>query len=235
MQPSLIDTIPAFDGPELTPGDQVRLSGALQKGKKRRESSLVDLVCTECWREYRREHWRVAAGENKHCSRECCARSRWNWTPERFWSHVVRTESGCLEWQFKRLKTGGYGRLRVNGKAVKAHRHAWELTHGPVPAGLFVCHRCDNTICVNPEHLFLGTAFDNMADMAAKGRSAGSTRIGERHPMVKVSAEQVREIRRRYVNRGRYGNSRELAREYGVTNTTLWAIATGRARTEVQP
>lgn len=199
-----------------------------------RQACFVTLVCDHCAKPFRRKAWRVEEdGFVYFCGRECYTSRRSCASPEAFWRNVVTTESGCMEWRGKPLKTGGYGRLRVNGKTVKAHRHAWVLKNGPIPEGKFVCHDCDNPICVNPEHLFLGTAFDNMQDMAWKGRSAGSRRIGEAHPMAKLTAEQVREIRRRYVKRGRYGNGPELAREYGVTSLTLWAIATGRSRQEV--
>lgn len=67
-------------------------------------------------------------------------------------------------------KRDGYGRIRVDGKSWLAHRFSWVLANGPIPEGMYVCHRCDNPPCINPEHLFLGTQTDNMRDMAAKGR-----------------------------------------------------------------
>jgi len=89
--------------------------------------------------------------------------------PERFWSFVERGE-GCWLWKGG-LSGSGYGNFWSDGKTVRAHRYAWEITHGrPVPEGLYVLHRCDTPRCCNPEHLFVGTLRDNSRDMAAKGR-----------------------------------------------------------------
>jgi hypothetical protein len=85
---------------------------------------------------------------------------------ERLRSRLVEDPTtGCHVWT-STLATGGYGRVLVS-----AHRLAWELAHGPIPDGLLVLHRCDNPPCCNPEHLFLGTVADNMADKTAKGRA----------------------------------------------------------------
>lgn len=87
-------------------------------------------------------------------------------------------------------------------KVVRAHRFAWELEVGPIPEGMSVLHRCDNTRCVRaPDHLFLGTQADNMRDMRAKGRFVPAigprkTYHGEAHPASKVTESDVREIRR---------------------------------------
>lgn len=80
--------------------------------------------------------------------------------------------SDCIEWTGA-INSGGYGNLWYEGKYWKAHRLAWAQANGPIPPGMFVLHRCDNPPCVNLEHLFLGTAADNTADMLAKGRSRG--------------------------------------------------------------
>lgn len=97
-------------------------------------------------------------------------------TPEFFWWHVDRRPGECWEWRGHRTKQGygssGVGKGWGGGSGSRpAHRVAWELTNGPIPPGLFVCHRCDNPPCCNPAHLFVGTAADNARDREAKGRS----------------------------------------------------------------
>lgn len=87
----------------------------------------------------------------------------------RLHANIIVTEAGCWEWQRYRLWTG-YGRMSVDGRMANAHRVAYELYKGPIPAGMYLCHHCDNPPCCNPEHLFAGTAQDNADDARAKGR-----------------------------------------------------------------
>ena len=81
------------------------------------------------------------------------------------------SEKGCLEWT-KSLNNKGYGTVYYNGKQGLVHRVTDQAANGPIPKGLFVLHRCDNPKCINPEHLFVGTAKDNVHDMIAKGRNS---------------------------------------------------------------
>lgn len=144
----------------------------------------------------------------------------------RLWSKVdQRGPDECWPWKAYRLKKG-YGQLqRTEGGTQLAHRIAFELTHGPVPPGMLVCHRCDNPPCCNPAHLFLGTNDENMADMARKGRA--SRQYGEAHGLCKLSDDQVREIRRRFAA----GEAkRKLGREFGVRHSHIRAIVTGQQR-----
>lgn len=90
---------------------------------------------------------------------------------DRFWAKVQKAgPDDCWPWLASRMPKG-YGKLGIASTTPKlAHRVSWELHYGPIPEGLFVCHRCDNPPCVNPAHLFLGTCTDNLRDMVAKGR-----------------------------------------------------------------
>lgn len=105
-----------------------------------------------------------------------------------FWSQVhPEALSGCWLWHGRDGGTRGYG--KYNGRW--AHRVAYERAHGPIPSGLFVLHRCDVPACVNPNHLWLGTAADNARDMREKGRSAAGAKHGlARHPERRASGDR---------------------------------------------
>jgi hypothetical protein len=91
-----------------------------------------------------------------------------------------------------------YGRIKINGKNLLAHRVAWTIKNGPIPDGLFVLHKCDVRRCINTEHLFLGTQKDNMQDCSRKGRARRNPVRGEDVPTAKLKSEQVFDIRKKY-------------------------------------
>lgn len=167
----------------------------------------------------------------KYCSKECFHSVSQRSRPHNFWK--VRVEpTGC--WIFAGyISHLGYGQLYAEGRLELAHRWAWKLTHGDIPDGLFVCHRCDNKPCINPEHLFLGTTQDNTADKVAKGRCART--FGEQNGYAKLTERAVAEIRQRFARKSMpshqkmRSNAKELAVEYGVCASHIRQIANGRA------
>jgi len=148
---------------------------------------------------------------------------------ERFWSKVIKgADDGCWIWTAHTHR--GYGRISLGvGKVLEAHRVAYELLKGPIPEGMHVLHHCDNPICVNPNHLFLGTNADNLHDAAVKYRVGHLNCCGN----AKLTYAQVREIRRRY-NQGHVTYQR-LAEEYGVTHSQIGYIIKGQCWREDAP
>ena len=157
---------------------------------------------------------------------------------ERLAAKLIPVESGCIEWQGFRGPRG-YGQIGLGSRSEgidAAHRVAYRLAHGEIPADRFVCHSCDNPPCCNPDHLFLGSPADNVRDMVSKGRGARGFKL----PQTRLSEEQVREIRSRYDRSfgppklgGRRSNADELASEFGVGRMYIMHIASGLERSAV--
>lgn len=130
-------------------------------------------------------------------------------------------ESGC--WLWERQNKGGssnYGLTYVNGKRITAHRQSWIENNGPIPTGMHVLHKCDVPLCVNPNHLYLGTHQQNMRDLHERTR-----RYGENHWNSKLTASQVNEIKEK-AKLGVTGYS--LAKKFGVNEETVYDILNGR-------
>lgn len=99
---------------------------------------------------------------------------------ERFWSNASdQPGADCWEWQGIRT-VKGYGRFYYYYRNLRAHRVAYELRRGPIPRGLMVLHACDNPPCINPDHLFLGTAWDNANDAVRRKRGTGKRGKGRK-------------------------------------------------------
>lgn len=135
--------------------------------------------------------------------------------------------SGCYLWHGA-VTGNGYPRIRWRGKILLAHRAAYELHYGVAPADKMVCHRCDNPCCVNPAHLFLGTALDNNRDRARKGRTARHK--GEAHPGCVLTDAEVASIRAEYLRGSRDRSTVALAHKYEVSQATIWNIVNGKSR-----
>ncbi len=138
---------------------------------------------------------------------------------ERFWSKVAKGQ-GCWWWTAYRNRDG-YGLFSQNGRTRVASRVAWEMSRGPIPVGLVVCHRCDNPSCVRPDHLFLGTHADNARDRDEKGRIARGTG----HGRAKLTEADVAWIRRSYREGG--VSQRHLAAEYGLAMNAVNKLVRG--------
>lgn len=181
---------------------------------------MTEQVCAHCGNPLKGRQ----KNRNTYCSNRCAQINRSEMRQRAFWTRCDRSSGvdSCWEW-LSYISPQGYGQVGINKRVKAAHRVAYELTYGPIPEGLFVCHACDNRKCVNPAHLFLGTAADNARDMFVKNRQSNGGR--------KLTPEEVRDIRIRYKRgRGRiiHGNSRALAREFGVDQSVIQAVAQGK-------
>lgn len=131
---------------------------------------------------------------------------------------IPEPNSGCRLW-VGQYNVNGYGRISVRGKKTGAHRAAYEVAHGAIPTGKDVCHKCDVRGCVNPDHLWLGSRADNLADMRAKGRQ----NRGERNAHAKLTADAVMNIRKDH------RSAAKVAKDHGVSVHQVHHIRTGRS------
>lgn len=148
----------------------------------------------------------------------------WGTLQERFdRQHMPEPNSGC--WLWIGATKGNYGAIKVRGRKGmrRAHRVSYELHVGPIGSGLFVCHKCDVPLCVNPEHLFLGTRADNMLDMVRKGRNRGPQPENSR--TAKLTAQQAATV---FKARADDVSASALSARFGVSENAIWNIWCGR-------
>lgn len=143
---------------------------------------------------------------------------------ERFWGKVSKLPHplGCWVWTAS-LRTG-YGAMKIDGRVYGTHRLSWLIHFGDIPDGLMVCHSCDNRTCVNPDHLFTGTAKDNATDMCDKGRHRCPH--GVRCHRAKINADDVKKIRKLAKNPSL--SYTDIGEMFGLDRSTVGAIARGQ-------
>jgi hypothetical protein len=219
------------------------------------KSKPIPRICQHCGSHFLAKANKVRAGRGRFCSVACKDAGLTQPVEDRFWAKVEQRTghfwdgTECWDWTAKRNKQG-YGQFYLSNpeRTVLAHRLAYELQCGPIPAGLDVCHHCDRPACIRGEHLFPGTNKENMEDCVAKGRIArgetnasrlypervprGETHAwrkhpelvmrGERNPASKLTATIVREVRMRHAREK--VSAYRLAREYGVSKQAILAV-----------
>ena len=132
---------------------------------------------------------------------------------------IPEPNSGCWLWTAGCLVNGGYGYLYIDGVQHRAHRISYELFCGSIPDGLIVRHKCDVTCCVNPQHLILGTDWDNSQDKIARQRVVGF-KAGSNHPNTIITEQDVRDIR----YKATIMSQQLVADEYGMTQAAISKI-----------
>lgn len=137
-----------------------------------------------------------------------------------FWSKVNKTDN-CWEWTGATYPTG-YGVANCYSRGLVAHRLSWIITNGNIPEGKFICHHCDNRLCVRPDHLFLGNYLLNRRDADSKGRMPK----GELVWNAKLNWDIVKNMRRNYI-RG-VTSYAVLSRKYGIDKSAIHSVISGK-------
>ena len=145
---------------------------------------------------------------------------------ERLWAKVEKVPCGCWEWRGAKDRKGygkiGVGSLKDGTRRIEiTSRAAWIVTNGEIPNGLFVCHRCDNPSCCNPDHMFLGTCSDNLRDMAKKFRGTKKNR--------RLSDDTVTEI----LSLAKSMSQAKIGKMVGVTQSCVGRIIRGEVYRDI--
>lgn len=161
----------------------------------------------------------VARSRRKHDRSAILARFEAQYIPE--------PNSGCWLWVGSTCHKG-YGLIFFKTRQKTAHRVSWQLFRGEIPSPLWVLHKCDTPACVNPDHLYLGDVKRNVLDAMERGRLKNPPlHVGEAHHFTRLTEKIVQEIRQRYAT-GKIGQ-RDLAQQYGVRQSSIWAIVNRRS------
>lgn len=181
---------------------------------------MVETVCPHCLKTFLINPFLLKNGKTRCCSASCGQRHRTRASVnDRFFSKVEKSD-GCWIWKGC-VNKDGYGKMGDGaGSSVGAHIVSWTLANGPVPAGMNVCHECDNPPCVKPDHLFLGTQLDNIQDRVKKNRCASGVR-SYRHTL---DPEKVLSMRRMRESGISY---REIGEAFGVNDSAAWKAING--------
>lgn len=200
--------------------------------------TMVTRICVNCESEFLVDVSRLKKPNGGRFCRLGCSTAYRNKTTKidpaiRMERRTEKMPNGCWEYRGYILR-GGYPSFNIDGKTRNAHHAAWIIVNGPIPSpDLVVCHKCDNKLCVNPDHLFLGTQLQNIADKMVKGRQAKGDRIwtrshpelikrGEASPNSKLTEDDVRAIRTSY--NLKEANQYELAARYGVSQRLVFNV-----------
>lgn len=153
---------------------------------------------------------------------------------DRFWNKVSKN-SECWLWGAAKY-SNGYGAFRIGKKQTTAHRVAYILSYGEIPESLVVCHSCDNRLCVNPAHLFIGTQQDNIDDMVGKGRQATGNKlqhksqVGSLNNGAKLTESLVLEIRKLF---GEGMSQAKISKKLRISRLNIWNIVHRKSWTHI--
>jgi len=197
---------------------------------------MKNYTCKKCGKLYKVENWRKPSS---YCSLNCKEKSASTWLLktsfkineatekekiERIkinFENLVIRKNDCWDWKGKIEKGYPVMTCRKALGANRGHRASWIIHNGKIPEGLSVLHKCDNKICTNPDHLFLGTNQDNVNDMLSKKRNPIGSNIGTS----KLNEDQVKEIK---ISLSQDDTITHIAKKYSVTKQAIFLIKNGK-------